>query len=82
VEIVGNNGFMPLWYTLSCSKNSKGNALEMANTFYETGFFSNVAEGDLSSSTSLNVSTLKRGFYFLKIRIGDDQEEVHHIVIE
>lgn len=39
VEIVGNDGFMPLWYILSCDKNSRGNALEMANLFYETGLF-------------------------------------------
>lgn len=39
VKILGNNKFMPLWYTLSCSRDSKGNAMEMANLFYETGFF-------------------------------------------
>lgn len=39
VEIIGNNEFMPLWYTLSCSKESTGNALELANLFYETGLF-------------------------------------------
>ncbi len=46
VEILGNNKFMPLWYTLSCTKHSKGNALEMANLFYETRLFS-AAEPDL-----------------------------------
>jgi len=40
VEILGNNEFMPLWFTLSCNKNSKGNALEMANLFYESRLFS------------------------------------------
>jgi len=40
VEILGNNEFMPRWFTLSCSKNSKGNALEMANLFYESRLFS------------------------------------------
>ncbi|MBW8051285.1 MAG: S8 family serine peptidase [Cytophagales bacterium] len=39
VEILGNNKFMPLWFTLSCSKHSAGNALDMANLFYETGLF-------------------------------------------
>lgn len=39
VKIVGNDSFMPLWWILSCDKNSKGNALEMANLFYETGAF-------------------------------------------
>jgi hypothetical protein len=36
VTILGNNKFMPNWYTLACSKYSKGNALEMANIFYES----------------------------------------------
>jgi hypothetical protein len=39
IEILGNNRFMPLWFTLACSKNSSGNSLEMANLFYETGLF-------------------------------------------
>ena len=39
VEIIGNNQYMPLWYTLSCSKKSKGNALEISNKFYESGLF-------------------------------------------
>lgn len=30
---------MPLWFTLSCSKESSGNALEMANLFYESNLF-------------------------------------------
>lgn len=46
VEILGNNKFMSLWFTLSCSKNSKGNALEMANLFYESGLFA-ASEPDL-----------------------------------
>jgi hypothetical protein len=53
VEIVGNDSFMPLWYILSCDKNSKGNALEMANFFYETGHFSS-AQPDLMED--LNIS--------------------------
>lgn len=40
VKILGNNVFMPLWYTLACEKSSKGNALAMANLFYESGLFS------------------------------------------
>src|SRR5574344_634280 len=34
VSILGNNQYMPLWFTLSCSKESTGNALQMANLFY------------------------------------------------
>ncbi|MCK0157664.1 S8 family peptidase [Cellulophaga sp. F20128] len=40
VEVLGHNEFMPLWYTLACSKDSEGNALQMANYFFETGKFS------------------------------------------
>lgn len=39
VHIVGQNRFMPEWYTLAVDKASRGNALEMANLFYETGLF-------------------------------------------
>ena len=37
VEILGNNKLLPLWYTLSCNKESVGDAIEMANVFYESG---------------------------------------------
>lgn len=53
VEIVGNDSFMPLWYILSCDKNSKGNALEMANIFYESGHFVS-AQPDLMEDLSIN----------------------------
>ena len=39
IEIVGNSEFRPLWHILSCDKNSNGNSLQMANLFYETGYF-------------------------------------------
>lgn len=53
VEIVGNDSFMPLWYVLSCDNNSKGNALEMANLFYETGKFM-AAQPDLMVDYDIN----------------------------
>lgn len=34
------NQFMENWFLLNADKNSKGNALQMANYFYETGLFS------------------------------------------
>lgn len=40
IEVLGYNEFMPLWFTLSCNKATKLNALEAANLFYETGLFS------------------------------------------
>lgn len=46
VEIVGQNKFMPLWFTLACSNKSAGDALEMANLFYETQLFA-ASEPDL-----------------------------------
>jgi len=39
VEVIGSNPLMPLWYTLACQNSSKGNALQMSNTFYESGLF-------------------------------------------
>ncbi len=46
VTIVGQNKFMPKWYTLQCDKNSVGNALDNANFFFESRNFE-VAEPDL-----------------------------------
>lgn len=40
VSIVTNMS-RPLWYKLSCTVNSTGNALEMANMAYESGLFAN-----------------------------------------
>ena len=37
--IVHQNQFMPLWFVLSVTVNSKYNAMEMANRFYESGLF-------------------------------------------
>jgi subtilisin family serine protease len=53
VAIVGSDSYMPLWFILSCDKNSKGNALEMANLFYEKGNFS-FAEPDLMVDYGVN----------------------------
>jgi serine protease len=46
LEILGQNLFMPQWYTLSVTKASKGNAIEVANRIYETGQFE-ASEPDL-----------------------------------
>ncbi|MBI9066172.1 MAG: S8 family serine peptidase [Salinivirgaceae bacterium] len=40
VVIVEQNQFMPLWYTLKCTKTTIENSLEIANYFFETGLFS------------------------------------------
>ena len=39
IEILGYNKFMPLWFTLSCGKESSLDAIEAANIFYETKLF-------------------------------------------
>ncbi|MDD2548706.1 MAG: hypothetical protein PHD00_01280 [Bacteroidales bacterium] len=38
-ELVEQNEFMPKWFELRATKNSNGDALKMANYFYETGLF-------------------------------------------
>jgi len=39
ITILKQNKYIPNWYTLSCSKESEGNSLDMANRFYESGLF-------------------------------------------
>ncbi|MBO5628563.1 MAG: S8 family serine peptidase [Aeriscardovia sp.] len=64
VSIIGYNKYLPLWYTLSCSTKSKGNAIQMANKFYEVGDFE-ASEPDvmLSNLFSSNVYALNDTYY-------------------
>lgn len=39
ITIVGNNEYMPLWYTLSCNNQSLLNSIDAANVFFESGLF-------------------------------------------
>ena len=40
VAILGHGKYMPaLWYTLTCTKESKGNSMHIANLFYESKLF-------------------------------------------
>lgn len=39
IEIIGQNLFMPLWFSLSCNKMTVGNSLDMANKLQETEIF-------------------------------------------
>jgi len=39
IQILGNNKFMPLWFTLSCGKETPFSALEGANMFHELQLF-------------------------------------------
>ena len=51
--VVRQDRFMPLWFVLSCTKLSNGNAMEMANRFYDTNLFQ-YAEPDLMVDDLLN----------------------------
>jgi len=37
--LVSQNTFLPQWFHLRADKNSNGDALQMANYFYETSLF-------------------------------------------
>jgi hypothetical protein len=39
IQVLGHNEYMPLWYTLSCTKETPFNAITAANLFYETLLF-------------------------------------------
>lgn len=39
IDIIEQNKFMPLWYTLKITKSTPGSTLETANTLFETGSF-------------------------------------------
>lgn len=49
IEILGQDKYLPLWYTLSCNNNSYADALRMSNIFYESGEFS-AAEPDIMTN--------------------------------
>lgn len=51
VEIIEQNRFMPLWFTLKCKKNSLGSTLEIANFFFETGNFTSAVPDFLSDDS-------------------------------
>lgn len=44
-ELVKQNEFMPEWFELRATKNANGDALKMANHFYETGLFEHSEPG-------------------------------------
>lgn len=53
VNILGADKNMPLWYTIECDKYSKGNALQIANKFYETNLFAS-CQPDLMTNDKIN----------------------------
>ncbi|MDR2962687.1 MAG: S8 family serine peptidase [Bacteroidales bacterium] len=48
VVIVEQNKFLPLWYTLICTRETQENTLSVANYFFETGLFSSSVPDFLS----------------------------------
>lgn len=55
VEIVGQNRYLRLWYTLAVTPTANGNALDLANRFFESGQFA-ACEPDLMVDESDCVS--------------------------
>lgn len=54
VIIVKQDDFMPLWFILSCTRNTTGHALDLANKFHESGLFQ-YAEPDLMLENILTI---------------------------
>jgi parallel beta-helix repeat protein len=52
VRIIEQNIFMPLWYTLQCTKETSENTLSIANYFFETGLFASSFPDFLSDDVS------------------------------
>lgn len=70
VEVIGYNEFMPLWYTLCCTSESAGNALEIANLFYETGLFA-AAEPSFVAEIKTNATTPNDPFFLKSVEPGE-----------
>jgi tetratricopeptide (TPR) repeat protein len=51
VSLLYRSSSNPLWYTLECRKESHGNALEMANLFFESGLFAEAVPSFLDVET-------------------------------
>lgn len=65
LTILGNSLLAPNWYTLECFNYSTGDALEMANLFFETGLFI-YSEPDwihMNNSSILDKKTLDISVY-------------------
>ena len=70
-EIVGNNKFMPLWYTLSCNTDSPKNSIEAANLFYSSGLFE-CSEPEIISYNVLSVNDVPNDEFY------EDQWALHN----
>ena len=68
-EKLEQNTFLKDWFTLRANKASKGDALQMANYFYETGLFKiaepNIIKLVVDSLLTTNIDTCSyEGFYY------------------
>ena len=66
VRIIEQNRFMPLWYTLRCTKRTKRNTLEVANSFFETGLFSSSSPDFLTEDNLVFDSNTNQNFNQLR----------------
>ena len=66
VRIIEQNRFMPLWYTLRCTKRTKRNTLEVANSFFETGLFSSSSPDFLTEDNLVFDSNINQNFNQLR----------------
>lgn len=56
-EIRGKVDFYDNWYELRVNKNSDGNSIEVANQFWETGYFANIDPGFILRFKPASVTT-------------------------
>jgi hypothetical protein len=63
VKMIGIDKDTPTWYDFACTNLSKGNALEMANLFYESGLFENAFPDFVAKITfdCINEPTFQNG---------------------
>ncbi len=76
-RIVGQNKFMPLWYTVSVTPDNKINAMAMANTFYNSGKFAHAEPAFIfelqHSDTSNPMTSLEKPVPFSADTFYNDQ---------
>jgi len=60
VGIIGKVPKIPNWYVVACTKESKGNALAIANSFYESGLFDGAQPAFISARP-----TCTNDYYFI-----------------
>lgn len=56
VIVVEQDVFMPLWFILSCTKETKGTAMDMSNQYYESGLFQSAEPDFIISNISSSVN--------------------------